>query len=74
MGASVTMHMKSNHHVDTTKEVTFVLLLGTCTISCHDMPLAMHKERQLLVIDVNGLLCETSHVKSKKLWHPLIPP
>ncbi len=49
MGASVTMHMKSNHHVDTTKEVTFVLPLGTCTISCHDMPLAMHKERQLLV-------------------------
>jgi hypothetical protein len=38
MGASVTMYMKSNHHVDTTKEVRFDLLASTYTISCHDMP------------------------------------
>ncbi len=56
MGASVTMHMKSNHCVDTTKEVRFDLLVGTCIISCHDMPLVMHKEHQLLVIDVKPVM------------------
>jgi hypothetical protein len=38
MGASVTMHMESNDHVDTTKEVRFDLLAGTCTVSCHACP------------------------------------
>jgi plastocyanin domain-containing protein len=39
MGAHVNMHMKSNHHVDTTKEVRFDLLVGTCIVSCHGIPL-----------------------------------
>ncbi len=34
----------------------------------------MHRERHLQVLDVNGLLCETIHVNSRKLWHPLEPP
>jgi hypothetical protein len=74
MGANVPMHMKSYHHVDTTKELRFDLPECTCIISCHDMPLAMHRECHLLVLDVNGLLCEAIHVKSRKLWHPLVPP
>jgi hypothetical protein len=38
MGASVTMHMKLDHHVDTTKEVRFDLPMGTCIVSCDVMP------------------------------------
>jgi hypothetical protein len=38
------------------------------------MPLIMHKEHHLLVLDVNGLLCEAIHVKFGKLWHPLVLP
>jgi hypothetical protein len=33
MGANVPMHMKSNHHVDTTKEARFDLPIGICIIS-----------------------------------------
>jgi hypothetical protein len=65
-GASVTMHMESNDHVHTTKEVRFYLPTGICIVSCHDMPLTMHMECHLMVLDVNGLLCETIHVKSGK--------
>jgi hypothetical protein len=54
MGASVTTHMESNDHVDTTKEVRFDLPMSICIVSCHDMPLAMHRECHLLVLDVNG--------------------
>jgi hypothetical protein len=74
MGASVTMHMKSDHHVDIIREARFDLLSSTYNVSCHYMPQAMHREHHLLVLDVNGLLCEAIHVKFGKLWHPLVPP
>lgn len=74
MGANVTMHIELDDHVDTTKELRFDLPTGTYTVSCHDMPLVMHRECHLLVLDVNGLLCETIHVKFGKLWHPLVLP
>jgi hypothetical protein len=38
------------------------------------MPLAVYREHHLLVLDVNGLLCEAIQLKSRKLWHPLDPP
>jgi hypothetical protein len=74
MGANVTMHVESNDHVDTTKEVRFDLPKGAHIISCHGMPLVMHRECHLLVLDVTGLLCEAIYVKSGKLWHALVLP
>jgi hypothetical protein len=67
MGASVTIHMKLDHHVDTTKEVKFDLPMGTCIVSCHDMPLTMHKEHHLLVLDVKGSTSRKTTLTEKRL-------
>ncbi len=66
MGASVTMHMKLDYHVDTTKEVKFDLPTSTCIVSCHDMPLVMHREHHLLVLDVKGRTSRRTTLMKKK--------
>ncbi len=46
---------------------------GACNISYENKLLAINKTKHLLVLDVNGLLCEARYLKSTKIWKPLIP-
>lgn len=54
-------------------KVNFDLLMGAYNISYENKLLAINMTRHLLVLDVNGLLCETCYLKSMKIWKPLIP-
>jgi hypothetical protein len=56
-----------------TKEVSFSLLVGICTISASPKQLVVNTMWHLLVLDVNKFLCEMQHLKLGKNWKPLIP-
>jgi hypothetical protein len=55
----------------TPKEVSFDLLANAYNIAS-PRKLVIDTERLLLVLDVNGLLCEATHLRSGKRWKPLI--
>jgi hypothetical protein len=58
---------------DGPSKVNFNLLGGASNIP-FPMNMVVDKVCHLLVLDVNGLLCGTTHVKFSKKWKPLVPP
>jgi hypothetical protein len=57
---------------DGPSKVSSNLLKGVSNIP-FPMNMVVDKARHLLVLYVNGLLCEVAHVKSNKKWKPLVP-
>lgn len=57
----------------TPREVNFYLLASAQNIA-YPRKLVIDMERLLLVLNVNGLLCEAIHLRSSKRWKPLILP
>jgi hypothetical protein len=56
----------------TPREVNFDLLTSAYNIAS-PRKLVIDTKCLLLVLDVNGLLCEVAHLRSGKRWKPLIP-
>jgi hypothetical protein len=56
--------------VSAPKEVNFGLLVGT-PIPSLSKPL-VDRACYLLILDVNGLLCDVVHIKATKGWKPLV--
>lgn len=54
------------------KEVNFNDPMGAC-IGSPSKPIPNIGRYNLLVLDVNELLCDAKHLKSGKRWGPLVP-
>ncbi len=48
-------------------------LLRVASNNPFPMNMIVDKAHHLLVLNVNGLLCEATHVKSSRKWKPLVP-
>jgi hypothetical protein len=61
--------MTNSQHIVAPREVSFESLVP---YMCNHSPnqLVVSKTRYLFVLDVNGLLCVTQHLKSTKAWKP----
>jgi hypothetical protein len=72
MDAPTSKHNKSNQRGLNPKEVNSNLPRSAYNISYENKLLAINRTRHLLVLNINSLLCEARHLKSTKIWQPLI--
>jgi hypothetical protein len=69
MDVSISKGGKTNPQIVAHKKVS--LLVDVCN-PCPNL-MVINKTRYLLVLDVNGLLCATQHVRFGKRWKLIIP-
>jgi len=63
MDAPTSKHSKINQCGLNPKEASSDLLIGACNISYENKLRAINKTKHLLVLNVNGLLCEACHLR-----------
>jgi hypothetical protein len=73
MDAPTSKHSKTDQCGLNPKEVSSNLPTCVCNISYENKLLAINKTKHLLILDVNGLLCEAHYLNSMNIWKPLIP-
>ncbi len=66
---------KNDHKVMAPKEVRSSLVMGVENIQYPSKKsLVVGKKQHLLMLNVNGMLCETTHLRSSEKWNSIIPP